>query len=461
MFYKGTAGVDVNSVEILETVKPGDDIMIEADSTVSWKAGLMQQAWMDEDPREVARVDSTDTVTTVPYFGPGNTTDENLMRPVVWVRQTEDRIINEQEVAKDREIYEPNIYPSAYLIKTVGVGSTAIYVDNIRPFFDPNNESGISLSFQDKISFIGQESKIGAAATATVSTGGTISAITITDGGVGYTTATVSIGATNSSQGGVGIGTTWTAYGAVTISAGGTISGIAVTSGGYGYSPVETPQVLISPPASVDEVDSVSSYVGDSGVIVGFGTTTSNQIVFDLHIPYDSYLRQPTYVGTGLSLSSLSVNDYFIIQDSNVGIATTSIISLDGSNTYGIGTHFVDNVYKVTAAVSISTSILGISTYVRRVTVGVGSTPAGWYGTVGIRTSDFYGNYSWGLITLPSRAGINSFQCYTLDGVGVAASSITDTVGSTVAISTAVSGTGIHTSAVVQRYKPLKYKNYT
>jgi hypothetical protein len=383
------------------------------------------------------------------------------MRPVVWVRQTEDRIINEQEVGKDRELYEPNIYPSAYVIKTVGVGSTAIYVDNIRPFFDPNNESGISLAFQDKITFIGQETKIAAAATATVSTAGTISAITVTDGGVGYTTATVSIGATGALQGGVGIGTTWTAYGAVTIGAGGTISGIAVTSGGWGYSNQETPQVLISPPAAVDEVDPVSSYVGDSGVIVGFGTTTSNQIVFDLHIPYDSYLRQPTYVGTGLSLSSLSVNDYFIIKDSNVGIATTSIISLDGSNTYGIGTHFVDNVYKVTAAVSISTSVLGISTYVRRVTVGVGSTPAGWYGTVGIRTSDFYGNYSWGLITLPSRAGINSFQCYTLDGVGVAASSITDTVGSTVAISTAVPGTGIHTSAVVQRYKPLKYKNYT
>ena len=206
---------------------------------------------------------------------------------------------------------------------------------------------------------------------------------------MGYTTATVSIGATGALQGGVGIGTTWTAYGAVTIGAGGTISGIAVTSGGWGYSNQETPQVLISPPAAVDEVNPVSSYVGDSGVIVGFGTTTSNQIVFDLHIPYDSYLRQPTYVGTGLSLSSLSVNDYFIIKDSNVGIATTSIISLDGSNTYGIGTHFVDNVYKVTAAVSISTSVLGISTYVRRVTVGVGSTPAGWYGTVGIRTVSY------------------------------------------------------------------------
>ena len=115
---------------------------------------------MQEEERETARVDSTDTITTTPYFGPGNTQDEALLRPVVWVRQTEDRIINDKEVGKDREIYEPTIYPAAYVIKTVGIGSTEIYVDNIRPFFDPDNESGISLNFQDKVAFIGQENKV-------------------------------------------------------------------------------------------------------------------------------------------------------------------------------------------------------------------------------------------------------------------------------------------------------------
>jgi hypothetical protein len=458
MFYKGTATVDVNDVEVLETVKPGDDIII------GWDPGVDGQfSYMQEEERETARVDSTDTITTTPYFGPGNTQDEALLRPVVWVRQTEDRIINDKEVGKDREIYEPTIYPAAYVIKTVGIGSTEIYVDNIRPFFDPDNESGISLNFQDKIAFIGQENKTGAAATAVVSGLGTISSVVISDGGAGYSTATVSIG--NTMMGGVGIGTTTTAFASVTIGAAGTITGIAITNPGYGYTTDSPPQVLISPPAVVDEVNSVNSYEGDNGVIVGFGTTTSNQIMFDLHIPYDSELRNTSRVATAVSLSSLASGDYFIINNSNVGVATTSMISLDGSSTLGIATHFVDTVYKVTAAVSISTSVSGVSTYVRRVTVGVGSTPSGWYGTVGVRTSDFYGDYSWGLITLPSRAGINSFQAYNQGGIGVAQSSYVSGdyagVGRPVGIVTIAPATGIHTSAIVQRFKPLKYKNYT
>jgi hypothetical protein len=187
--------------------------------------------------------------------------------------------------------------------------------------------------------------------------------------------------------------------------------------------------------------------------------------MFDLHIPYDSELRNTTRVATAVSLSSLASGDYFVINNSNVGVATTSMTSLDGSSTLGIATHFVDTVYKVTAAVSISTSVSGVSTYVRRVTVGVGSTPSGWYGTVGVRTSDFYGDYSWGLITLPSRAGINSFQAYNQGGIGVAQSSYVSGnyagVGRPVGIVTIAPATGIHTSAIVQRFKPLKYKNYT
>ena len=467
MFYKGTATVDVNDVEVLETVKPGDDVVI------GWDPGIEgQYSYMQEEERETARVDSTDTITTTPYFGPGNSQDESLLRPVVWVRQTEDRIIDGKEVGKDREIYEPTIYPAAYVIKTVGIGSTEIYVDSIRPFFDPDNESGVSLNFQDKVAFIGQENKIGAAATAIVSGLGTISSVVISDGGAGYSTATVSFGSSMRNIGygltestGVGIGSTTTAFGSVTIGAAGTITGIAITNPGYGYTTSADVQVLISPPAVVDEVNSVSSYEGDSGVIVGFGTTTSNQIMFDLHIPYDSELRNTTRVATAVSLSSLASGDYFVVTNSTVGVATTSMISLDASSTLGIATHFVDTVYKVTAAVSISTSVSGVSTYVRRVTVGVGSTPSGWYGTVGVRTSDFYGDYSWGLITLPSRAGINSFQAYNQNGIGVAQSSYVvgnyAGVGRPVGIVTILPATGIHTSAVVQRYKPLKYKNYT
>ena len=94
----------------------------------------------------------------------------------------------------------------------------------MRPLFDTQNEKEdtTQLSFQNKVKFLKQETLTGAAATAIVSTAGTISSIDITDGGVGYTTATVSIAST------VGVGTTTQAMGSVTISGVGTVTGLVV-----------------------------------------------------------------------------------------------------------------------------------------------------------------------------------------------------------------------------------------
>ena len=153
--------------------------------------------YLTEDPRSVNIINSTDIVTTNPYYGPGNTNDENLERPVTLCRQTEDIILDEKVVGKDRELYEPGIQPTAYLIKSVGIGSTVVYVDNLRPFFNPQIENDTVLTFQDKVTFVSQDTKTAAAATAIVSGLGTISSISISSGGVGYSTApTVGIGNT-------------------------------------------------------------------------------------------------------------------------------------------------------------------------------------------------------------------------------------------------------------------------
>ena len=88
-------------------------------------------------------------------------------------------------------------------------------------------------------------------ATAVVSGFGTISSVVISDGGVGYTTATVSFGST------VGVGTTTRAFGNVSISAGGTVTGVAITSPGVGYTYTNPPTVLISPPTYSEEEVSV------------------------------------------------------------------------------------------------------------------------------------------------------------------------------------------------------------
>ena len=430
-FYKGS-GFDVIEKEVIETVKVGDNLTIGYDSSKG------QASYLQQDPRTVTQINSTDLVETSAYSGPGNTQDTTLLRPVVLCRQTADKIINEKIVGKDRELYEANINPVAYIIKSVGIGSTAIYVDNIRPFFDAENENYVNTDFQNKVSFIRQETKTGAAATAVVSGLGSISSVVISDGGVGYTTAFVSIAST------VGVGTTTRAFGSVTIGTSGTITGVAVTSPGVGYTYTNPPLVLISPPVSTTETNSVSSYSGDSGVIVGVGTTTNGaqpQLIFDLFIPYDSELRNATLTGTPVTLSGISTNDYFMVYESNTGAGSTSITSLDsaGSTTVGIGTSFVDNIYSVQSFENHSTSISGITTYVRRVYVNTQNLVT--YGS-GISTSDYFGDFSWGRIMLTSRVGINSYSAYTLNGIG--------TVDS-----------GISTSMIVERSVSLKSKNYS
>jgi hypothetical protein len=358
-------------------------------------------------------VTSIDTVKTIPYFGPGNTTDTNLERPITWCRQTQDKIINNKEVGKDREIYEPVINPTANIISSVGIGSTVIYVDRLRPLFNLQNESQDSAfrnTLQKEVTFVSSLVTVAAAATAVVSSAGTISSIVLSTGGVGYsTTPEVS----------VGIGST-RATATATIS-GGVVTGVAISNPGTGYTTSNPPEVLIGPPTKQTETNDVSSYEGDSGIIVGLGTTAvgvgTTQMIFDLHIPYDSVLRDTNIVGTAITLSSVDVNDYFVVRNSSVGVGTTSITSLysDNSTIIGIGTEFSDNVYAVDSVELISKSVAGVTTVVKRVFSNVTNAPTG---VVGIRTSPGLGDYSWGKVTLVGRTKALTYPANTRSGIG-------------------------------------------
>ena len=455
IFYKGSGAIDVISKEIIETVKEGDDLTIENGS---------EPYYLKEKVRGVSTVTSTSTVETLPYFGPGNTQDETLLRPVVWCRQTEDKIIGEKEVGKNRELYEGNVYPAAYLIKNVGIGSTVLYVDNIRPFFDPDNEMSDATkraSRQDNITITSQNTKVGAVATCLVTNAGIVTSVDITDGGGGYTAApTVTFGQ-------VGIGST--ALGSAFINAVGVVTGVQVSYSGTGYTQDSPPTCLIAPPSVVHESNEVGSYQGDSGIIVGFGTVGSaaaieKSLIFDIHIPYDSYLRNTDIVGTAVTLSGIQTGDYFMVKNTYVGFADTTVKSLNiADEVIGIGTLFVDNIYQVdTVTNHITGALTGIGTTTfRRVTAKIaGVSTITWdYTTVGFAsitydfssagqgkgigwsgaftTSYYIGDLSWGKINLVSRDESNTFNAYTRDGVA-----------------------GIVTSGLVTRTKPLKAKNY-
>ena len=448
IFYKGSGDQDVKFRDVIEPVEVGD--------TLTPSAYAPTPSYLQEDPRTVTLIKSTNNVDTIPYYGPGITADPNQTKPVILTRQTEDMILNGKEVSKDRGLYEPRVIPAANIIKAVGVTSTQLYVDNVKPIFDSQNESDIGLTFQDQVTLTSQVVKEGATATSVVSTGGTISSISVVDGGTGYDSAP-NVVISNA----VGFGSTATATAQIS---GGSVTGVTVSFGGTNYS--ESPQVLIEPPTLVSETNDVDSYIGDYGVVVGFGTTTISTVdkmIMDLYIPTYSDLREPKLVGTAITISSLDLQDYFMVFASNAGSATTSITSKDtDNNIIGVGTQFIDNIYQVSAVSNVTRNVVGVGmTVVRRVYANISGLSTVTFGTTGIdfssefytfdddgegtgsgfagiiTASNYFGNYSWGKITLTGRSETNQFEVYPNDGIS-----------------------GISTWPLVQRTIPLKSSNY-
>ena len=423
LFYKGSGDIDVTFTDVLETVKKGDTLEIQGDADLCARS-------IQQDPRLVTQIVATDIVDTNTYVGVGINGNPDCNRTVTWCKQGADKIIDGQIVSKSREELEALINPTTVIIQPVGVGSNVIFVESVRSFFDPNNESQTSAKTQ-KISITSQDNLVGAAASAVVSIAGTISSVVVSSGGTGYTSAPDVIIGTP-----VGLGTTTRASVTSTLT-GDAVSAITVTSPGTGYTISSPPEVLIEVPSLTQEINESSSYQGDFGEIVGVGTTSvgiaSTGVVFDLYIPTNSFLRDATITGTAVTISGIQTGYYFTVSNSNIGNGLTSIYQ--NGSVLGIGTTFIDNVYEVAAVSIAETSTPGIAnTYVARVTTSVSS----FNSLSGMGVSELYGNFSWGRIALGSRGVPQAFNAYTQNGF-----------------------TGLSTSALVTRVAPLKSKDYS
>ena len=148
-------------------------------------------------------------------------------------------------------------------------------------------------------------------------------------------------------------------------------------------------------------------------------------------------MRDASLVGTAVTISGIGTNDYFMVYNSNVGLATTSILSKDGSGTtIAIGKSYIDNIYQVASVSTVESTVTGIgTTHIRRIqatVVGLGTTTGGIY-----TTSNYMGNYSWGRVDLTGRSQSYEYNFYGDDGV-----------------------IGITTSGLVRRTNPLKFRNY-
>ena len=261
----------------------------------------------------------------------------------------------------------------------------------------------------------------------------------------------------------VGLGTTVRASATATVS-GGNVTAISVGDVGSGYTSTSVPPVLITPPQLIKEKMSVLSYTGDSGKIVGFGTTTvggSTRLILDLYIPTNSYMRNTDLVGTAVTVSGISTGDFFTLFNTNVAVSTESLISrqLDGTTRIGITTMFIDSTFQVASCYTENVNVIGVgTTAVRRIFTNVGSLSTESFSSTvltfdettytfdsqeftvyagGVSTSFSFGDFSWGKIELGGRSNPQSYSFHGLRGY-----------------------TGISTSGIVQRSVPLKYNNY-
>jgi hypothetical protein len=417
LFYRGTGDVDTIEVDILESIKVGDELKITSDNQ-----------FLKQKSRTVEDIKSISIVGTNLYSNDGISEDELLVRPVTWCKQTEDKIINGIQIGKDRILYEPLVYPTSNIIKNIDEESDEIFVENLKTFFDSDDENN---PLKNKIVIISQDSIVSASATAIVSSSGTIQAIDIVNGGVGYTTNPLVIIENP-------VGTGVTSILTSSISGFGTVSEIQIANAGSGYTSTNPPQIIIEAPVPKKEVVDNVFYEGDFGRIVGIkpisvGSATTG-ISFDFYIPNDSFIRDSKInaIGVGTTgISGIKSEYYFVISNSNIGFGLTSL-DIQG-NIIGSGTSFIDGIYQAISVSIASTEVLGVGiTEVTQVIVSVED----YNGLSGFGFSNFYGNYSWGRISDFDRLKPKSFISYNDNLLGISS------------------------SPIIRRYYPLKYRDY-
>ena len=397
-------------VDILENVKVGDSLTLNEYPELGIKDGFQQN------PRVVTGITTTDSVSTNTYIEVGITTNATISRPVTWRKQTSDVVVDGFEIGKDRALLEAGIRPNSRIINNVSAAATEVFVDTAVPLFGEIDDLGETLQ---SVLILDPTEKTGAAATAIVSAAGTITSFVISDGGSGYTSApAVSIGVTagiGTIFAGIGITVNTNATAVAGLSGVGTVNSLTVTNAGAGYTNTNPPVVLIEPEAFGNDQLTSIKYEGDFGIVSGVGTTSvvgvaTTGLTFDLFIPLDSPLRSSSTMSTPITSSGIKTGYYFVVTDSNTGAGVTSV---SGNTTVGIGTSFIDNIYKVAAVENITGNAYGFgTTTLTRVTVSVMSTEG-----VGLGNSEFFGRYSWGRLHDFVKEGTTAFNVINTDGV--------------------------------------------
>jgi hypothetical protein len=175
IFYYRGSSIDVEEIIPPKTIKEGDFIIIKENPNDPFD--------IDQFDRIVKNIVSSDQLDTFTYDSLGISSDSTKERPLTWIKQQNDRIINGAIYSKSRPDLSSVIRPQAALIKNINIDDDKIYVDNSYPIF--SDVDGLSENLRNLLIF---EDRIIEPSTAEtqVSASSSVSNINVTFGGIGY-----------------------------------------------------------------------------------------------------------------------------------------------------------------------------------------------------------------------------------------------------------------------------------
>ena len=386
-FYRGIKGTDSELVTVDETIKIGDEVelkKLDPTKTIS-----------DQKTRVVFAIEDSEQIETNIYRDRG--IDDVVFRPLTLLKQKRDLIIQEQKEFKVRDTLEAQIKPAGRVIGDFSQTDTLIFLDNADFFQYEENADGSNIgeTVPDCL-LIPYLDPAPAEIIATVDSSGTISTVTIVDGGREYSDGEHSIAIAapkrvdNALYGIVGVGTTAVL---TATASGGSIDAIGITNPGLGYTTTAVPAILVeSPTVTTELLTGCDIILGYTGIITGIGTTTGLNgapLALKFQVNLIDSIAPELY-------NTLQENYPIFIYDCPIGTGVTSVDTLD-SEVIGIGTTGLTNVYKLHG---FEASITGTGIMTCNIKSDTDLS--------GLSTSgDFVGRFSWGAIGGFTREVLN------------------------------------------------------
>ena len=179
VFYFRGSKRDVETVEPVASVKPGDIVRI--------KENRLDPLDTDQFERTTKRIVASDVLETFSYNSIGVNTAEDAERPLSWEKQRKDQILSGVLIPKSRPALKSRVLPTTRIINNVGELDDTFYVNNAFPVFNAIDKL---IQSERNIQIFEDSSIEPGIVTSLVSTSSSISSLTIGSGGTGYSNLT-------------------------------------------------------------------------------------------------------------------------------------------------------------------------------------------------------------------------------------------------------------------------------